>query len=280
MCLTYDGLATVLQTNIVGSPTQPFRQTGVTLFASALEAIFSPEPVGPSLLSYFPNLRTLSTWTNEEAFTLPTVKIKEEILRYCPSLTGYRLDDNTGAIVSKFCANIAMNISEVAYPLQNTSLETIIAILLHQATLKSVVVFHEQGFDFEAEKVTPVSDHFQESGQFLLLIPRCCSQLEILDLYFHEMDMDEIEKGDWACKNLRTLRIRIKGLNTEDKILMAIAIWRAECRKRWQEKAREIPVIEDQDMIDMSIEARVARHLLKFEMLWWVWLGYKTWALV
>lgn len=31
------------------------------------------------------------------------------------------------------------------------------------------------------------------------------------------------------------------------------------------------------DGMDLSIEARVARHLLKFEQLEVVWLGYKTW---
>lgn len=31
---------------------------------------------------------------------------------------------------------------------------------------------------------------------------------------------------------------------------------------------------------DNSIEGRVARHLLKFEKLSSVWLGYRTWTLV
>ncbi|KAG0254061.1 hypothetical protein BGZ95_006142, partial [Linnemannia exigua] len=84
--------------------------------------------------------------------------------------------------------------------------------------------------------------------------------------------------GKWICKDLKTLRIRIKDLDTKEKILKAIALWRKGCWRRWREQAGT-PVGEEGrlDETDMSIEARVARHLLKFHKLWKVWLGYQTW---
>ncbi|KAG0202237.1 hypothetical protein BGX33_009816 [Mortierella sp. NVP41] len=291
-CLTHDGLVAILQvctrltelrlskTDIFGRPTRSFQHTGVTLLYSPLKQLFPPEPAGPSFLSYFPNLITFATSDFDDSFVITTNRIKEDLSRYCPLVTGYRLEDHTGAIVPSFCTNIATNPPEIVFLHKHTSLETITAILLHQATIKTIMAFYMQhGFDHERDEVASVSDHFQASGQFLQLIPRCCSQLKTLDLHFHEMDMDVVEMGVWACKDLTTLQIRVKGLDTKDKILKAIALWRAGCWRRWQERATGVPIVmEEQDKTDLLIEARVARHLLKFEKLWTVWLGYQTWT--
>ena len=88
--------------------------------------------------------------------------------------------------------------------------------------------------------------------------------------------MDEVEMGEWACKNLEVLRIRIKDLDTKNK---TIALWKAGCRKRRQENAGTLVAAEDEEEeTDMPIEARVARHLLKFDKLWLVWLRYQKWT--
>lgn len=36
--------------------------------------------------------------------------------------------------------------------------------------------------------------------------------------------MGEIEMGEWACKDLKVFRIRIKDLDTKDKVLGTIAL--------------------------------------------------------
>ncbi|KAF8947963.1 hypothetical protein BGZ47_007101 [Haplosporangium gracile] len=294
MCVTHDSLAAILQgcprlsevaipnTDVVGIPTQSFQHQGVALFGSSFKSIFEISPTDPSLLSYFPALKTLSTFGYNLVSTISPVKIKEQLTRYCPHLTGYLLEDNTGAIVPDFFIDIVNNVSEICFLYRTISLETITAILLHQSTLKAVKHFlMENSFNFEKEEVVPVLDHFQTSGRFIQLIPRCCPVLEVLDLYGHEMDMDAVEQSRWVCKDLKSLRIRIKGLNTKEKILKAIALWRKGCWRGWQEKAGtlvEKEEQEEQDGTELSIEARVARHLLKFDKLWWVWLGYQTWT--
>jgi hypothetical protein len=97
--------------------------------------------------------------------------------------------------------------------------------------------------------------------------------------------MDDIEMAKWGCKHLEVLYIRIKHLNTKEKIDRAIQLWK---------EGRSITVIEKmrskeeetcassslQSIIailpeDNSIETRVARHLLKFNELQRVWLGWK-----
>ncbi|KAG0217761.1 hypothetical protein BGX33_009640 [Mortierella sp. NVP41] len=154
-----------------------------------------------------------------------------------------------------FCTNIATKVLEIDFPPHHTSLETITAILLDQATWKSVTIFKVRNdFNCEAEEIVPVPDHLQVSGQLLQLIPRGFSLLETLD--FH-------------------------GLDTKKKIRKAIALWRAGCWRRWQGSGKAtVVLVETKEKTRRkkrcSIEARVARHLLKFEKLWWIWLGYKT----
>ncbi|KAG0374020.1 hypothetical protein BGX24_010939 [Mortierella sp. AD032] len=291
LCLTYDSMVAILQgcpgltevglphTDMVGTATQSFQHTGVKALNSNLRSLFQPPSTGRSLLSYFPRLKVLSIFYFDTSLTIQSSQIKEVLLQYCPDVTHYRLEDHTGANISEFLLNIADNCTELMYNYKYTSLEMITGLLLHQPTLKTVQQILENGFDYEAETISLPSDHFGQSDRLAQLIPRGCSQLRTLNLHSHEMDMDAVEVGKWTCKDLRTLRVRIKDLDTKEKILRAIALWRKGCWRRWREKAGT-PVGEEGklDSTDMSIEARVARHLLQFEQLWWVWLGYQTWS--
>jgi len=49
--------------------------------------------------------------------------------------------------------------------------------------------------------------------------------------------MEDIEKNEWICKGLKKIRIRGKDLDIKDRILRAMALWRAGYRRRLQEKA-------------------------------------------
>ncbi|KAG0376112.1 hypothetical protein BGX24_008261 [Mortierella sp. AD032] len=290
MSLTNDGLVTILQgsprltgltfacVNLIG-PILSFQHTGMKSLNADFKFIFPDAPTDASVFSYFPNVERLNVWDPPPTFS--SGRIKEILTRHCPRLTGYKLQDKTGTpLVPEFCTNIAANnITEIMFRFRHISLETVSAILMHQASLKSVRHFSfPDGIDMEAEQVAPVSNHFQAWGSFLQLIPRGCSKLETLELNAHEMDMDVVEQGEWACKNLKNIQIRVKGLDTKDKILKAIALWRKGCWQRWQEEAGA-PVGAERRLkeTDTSIEARVARHLLKFDKLWTVWLGYQSW---
>ncbi|KAF8944344.1 hypothetical protein BGZ47_004350 [Haplosporangium gracile] len=272
LCLTHDSLVEILRgcpklydlrlpyTDVVGVPTQSFQHTGVSFFASDFKNLFESNKVPratafswwivpvagthPSPLSYFPNLITLSVCNYTANTTIPSVEIKEAISQHCPRLTGFQLEDITGTIVFEFLTNIADAVSRLD------------------------------------DKVASVHICSQVIDHHLQLTLRKCSQLRVLDLHFYEMDMDDVEETKWACENLKTLRIRVKGLDTQEKILRAIALWRKGC---WRQRRRNAGTLvaaeeEEEDETDMSIEARVARHLIKFHKLWWVWLGYQTWT--
>ncbi|KAF9134226.1 hypothetical protein BGW39_007697 [Mortierella sp. 14UC] len=297
MCLTYDGLVTILQgcprltemtfssMDIIGPPAQSFQHTGITSLNASFKTAFPDPPTKghPSLFSFFPSVEYINVWDFSRHFTFSSARIKQDLTQHCPRLTGYRLQDHTGALITEFCSNIASKMTEVWFRFDQTSWALIAAILVHQDSLKMIKYFsHPDGMDMEAEQVAYTEKEHQGGGgrlgTFLLLFPQLCSKLETLELNAHEMDMDIIDRAEWICKDLRTLKIRIQALDTQEKILKTIALWRKGCWRRWQEQAGTLVGEEGMlDMYDMSIEARVARHLLKFEKLWWVWLGYQTW---
>lgn len=275
----------LFSTDIIDSPTitaaLPYQHTGIKAFGSPLSRVFPVKSTSFSLLSHFPNLTTLCAWNYDRNFMVPATRIKKELAQYCPGVTGFHLADSSGALVTEFLTTIAnRNVDEFVFRSRHTSLELIKTVLLHQTTMRIVMPYcPEECLEQDKNEVAPVSNYLQDSSQVLQLIPRGCPELDVLDFYFHEMDMDDVEAEEWVCKNLTTLRMRIKGLDTAEKILKVIALWRKGCWRRWQKKAgTPVATDEKEDETDMSIEARVARHLLKFDKLWWVWLGYQTWT--
>ncbi|KAF9299069.1 hypothetical protein BGZ88_001694 [Linnemannia elongata] len=235
---------------------------------------------GEASLTHFvsASLNRLCTWQEHPQIAIPTAKIKEDVARFCPLLTRYELQGSRN-LVHQFLAHIGRDVSSLMYKFSHIPGDTIMDILLHQATLQRLGVFSERsGASFDEDEVEEVSEVVQEFSQFFQLIPRGCSQLKHLDLHLLEMDMDEVELGEWACKDLVVLRVRIKGLDTKERILEAIALWRQGCWKRRQEEAGAPITLEEErdDQMDLSIEARVAHHLLKLEKLRSVWLGCQT----
>ncbi|KAF9107574.1 hypothetical protein BGX29_005933 [Mortierella sp. GBA35] len=298
--LTYDGLMTILRgcphltklglvnVALLGRPGghQPYQHEGIVFFSCHHRAFFRTDPLdglpAPSLLTHFPNLKTIELCENEGDVSVPPNLIMDQLSKQCPSLTGLRVQGLTDCspLVSQFCSSVNRNVSELAFDYDHLSLGIITSLLLHPTSLRSIKIYRSQDLVFNREYVPPVSDHFQHSGQFLQLIPRTCSQLRIMDFHLHEMDMDVVEMGEWKCKALRRLRIRVKGLDTKKKILGAIALWRAGWRaQRLTKPSTDSGVsVLDVQLSSATIEARVARHLLKLTNLETVWLGCQDWT--
>ncbi|KAK3845410.1 MAG: hypothetical protein J3R72DRAFT_418446 [Linnemannia gamsii] len=305
-------------TDIVGRSKRSFRHSGVTVLATWLKNIIQTDTDhvedydGPSLLAYFPSLQALhicdlkepwltrmatTTTSSEVTTTTPTSRINSRIKKVltdnCPNLTIFQLQGETGAIIPQFCLNTPRQLTKIAFHYPHTTTETIIAILQHQSTLQAVSIFcMDNIFITSRDRVVAVKDHFRDSGHVLQLLPRSCPRLEVLSVHLHEMDMDIVERNGWICKGLRVLRVRIKELDTEAKISRALGLWYEWLKVKSRRSstsagerggsggcAGEGEGEEGMSLLDRSIEARVARHLLQFEKLETIWLGYKTWSL-
>lgn len=134
----------LIHTDVVETPTRSFKHAGVKKLTVKLEQLFPVHSVGPSLLSYFPNLKTLSTWNHKSSFVFPTAKINDDITRYCPLLTGLLLSDRLGTFVPNFCCHVIRHLSSIVFEFDQFSTQSIMALLLHQATLKQSGIFFHQ----------------------------------------------------------------------------------------------------------------------------------------
>ncbi|KAF9432667.1 hypothetical protein BGZ76_010497, partial [Entomortierella beljakovae] len=85
------------------------------------------------------------------------------------------------------------------------------------------------------------------------------------------MDMDEVEKGRWVCRDLKNLKVGIKGLDTVEMINATIDKYREGRRLMMGSGSQSTITVDD------SIEARLAKHLLQFESLETIWFGTKIW---
>ncbi|KAF9143096.1 hypothetical protein BG015_000539 [Linnemannia schmuckeri] len=315
--LTFEGLMTIfhgcpqltklglVNVTILGKPTNPqqlYQHPNISFLSCLHQALFRTDPLDrhqptPSLLLHLPHLKTIELCDHEvennpspsTLNTIPPRALLSELSRHCPNLTGLRvqgLRDCTD-LVSAFCSTpISRQVSELAFDYDHISLGIITSLLLHPQSLTSVKIYRGVDFILDRDVVPIVDDHFWAQGQFMQLVPRTCKGLRILDIHLHEMDMDVVEMGKWVCKDLRRLRVRIKGLDTRERILETIALWRKEWRARRNNLPSSLDVSNSNSngnsangqTNDLSIEERVVRHLLKLENLEIVWLGCQDWS--
>ncbi|KAG0002408.1 hypothetical protein BGZ79_003043 [Entomortierella chlamydospora] len=124
---------------------------------------------------------------------------------------------------------------------------------------------------YESVDIHSVDNHFQEDGWTVQVMISLCPHLKTIKFPLLEMNIGDIEKIGWSCDNLRELYIRIFELDTKEKIDRTIRLWLDARNKKYQ--IRDLGVPSQNGQSNLSLEQRVARHLLKFEKLKEVWLG-------
>ncbi|KAF9364680.1 hypothetical protein BGX34_000781 [Mortierella sp. NVP85] len=264
-----------------------FQHTGVKEFTAPVEQIFMMDQNyrnTPSLFVHFPNLELWVAWNSDEHVDISIKVIRDEIARHCPSLKELCLETRPSVGIGMLTQALK-NLTSIYILNDHLSAEMVMAILNHQETLIEVGTFIAEDRS-ELEVVPEVESHqLDTSGWIVQSLPRRCTRLKIMDLTSLEMDMDDIEMTDWGCHDLEELSIRVKGLDTKGKIDRAIQLWK-EGRITIREKqlmdvqmasSSTNPQLESIILAgDNSIEARVAKHLLKFKKLREVWLGWKV----
>ncbi|KAF9135698.1 hypothetical protein BGX30_011470 [Mortierella sp. GBA39] len=226
----------------------------------------------PGFLMHFPNLKTWSLSASESKlrFVLPSGLLKAELNQNCPLLSHVRLRDSPKSMWMTLFTDVFSNLKEISFDYMPMSVQVLTTILLRQDTVESIQANPGKEFDFERDVFPPGPDmdHFQTSGPEAQLLPRSCT------------------------------RTGIRGLETKEFMLRATDLWRAGWRKhvlarRGQSNiwlldgngngnaAMKAGTAQPAGVAlldsDYSIEACIARHLLQFEKLKNVWLGYKTW---
>jgi len=266
-----------------------YRHTGVTKLTAPIEQVFKTgeqSKVAPSLFVHFPNLQS---WITRNSYSsgsaeVPSRYIRDEVAKHCPSLKALSLGTRAPATIGMLAQSFE-GLIEICIKNKQLSNDMVGAILNHKGTLNTIMTFISYD-DFYDSETIPDTESIQDdtNGGIIQSIPQHCTRLETLQLPLFEMDMDDVEKTKWGCRDLEELHIRVRGLDTEQKIDRAIQLWkegwmainkkRVNCEQGLPSMSLPLDSVTPPD--DNSIEARVARHLLKFENLREVWLGWKV----
>ncbi|KAG0000942.1 hypothetical protein BGZ79_005289 [Entomortierella chlamydospora] len=237
-----------------------------TLYASIEQVFrFDDQPHGAlPLIAHFPNLTSWEIYPS--ARKVPSRIVKAEISRCCRKLSQFLLELSSSEVI-EFLSHGVRNVVTLRVLNPSLSHEVIQAILHHQETLEEIGTLVPNRLKLESSEPFEVGGQCAVLRRSIQMIPCVCAKLKDFRMVQQEIDMDEVEKTEWVCIDLKSLRIRIRGLDTKDKINRAIELW-VQGRKNGS-------TIQDFQG-SKSIEERVARHLLKFDRLEAVWLGTST----
>ncbi|KAI8595640.1 hypothetical protein EDD21DRAFT_390677 [Dissophora ornata] len=284
-------------TMLSGSSIDSFQHMGVITLMASIKNVFKPDPgsevlpLGLTLLVHFPNLTCWLCHSLETTLIVSSERIKEEARICCPKLSYFYTFRIPSLVLYDLVANAFNNLKTVAFEYEKLSMDIIVALLFHQTTLQGVSAIRcGNQSETEQDDFLSEEDPFRESGRALQLLPRSCSNLTALAVELHKMDMDFVEEKEWACRGLQQLRVRIRSLDTEEKVNRAHQLWvegimkknknveeeEQEKRTGQEEGNNELTESPANGIKETSIEERVARHLLKFDQLKSVWLGTRT----
>ncbi|KAF8922876.1 hypothetical protein BGZ58_003630 [Dissophora ornata] len=284
-------------TMLSGSSIDSFQHMGVITLMASIKNVFKPDPgsevlpLGLTLLVHFPNLTCWLCHSLETTLIVSSERIKEEARICCPKLSYFYTFRIPSLVLYDLVANAFNNLKTVAFEYEKLSMDIIVALLFHQTTLQGVSAIRcGNQSETEQDDFLSEEDPFRESGRALQLLPRSCSNLTALAVELHKMDMDFVEEKEWVCRGLQQLRVRIRSLDTEEKVNRAHQLWvegimkknknveeeEQEKRTGQEEGNNELTESPANGIKETSIEERVARHLLKFDQLESVWLGTRT----
>ncbi|KAF9094684.1 hypothetical protein BGX27_001382 [Mortierella sp. AM989] len=259
--------------------TKPIKNYHVTHIETSFTQIQS-EPSSSSILEHFPNLRSWKVDTSRTVLPIDVDAILDDLMKYCPSLDTIDLQSLSVAVAIKLMTKISGPLTSVSFNGRILKQDVILGLLFHKDSLKHVHArpYNHPFIDYIDEDLRGMGEIRIESelSWTLQILTMNCPNLEKIILPELEAEMKHIERFPWICKNLSHLAIRIDGLKTKDSILEVIEIWRkARLARRKKDLIELDAIIKKCD--SMSIKDRVARHLLQFEKLDTLWLGYKTW---
>ncbi|KAG0220519.1 hypothetical protein BGX31_010927 [Mortierella sp. GBA43] len=259
---------------------------GLQELTATIKQVFRPDrfEFAPSLLVHFPRMKSWTAWNADTvALDVPIDEIRDQVTKFCPVLKNLWTSTNA-SMTMDLLVQAFDNLTGICIYNKFLSIEVVMAFLHHQETLTHVHTYKNQTHFYSSNTIPKAeSNQLESAGWVIQSIPRRCTHLTSFKLPLFEMRMDDIEKAKWNCLNLSHLFIRIQGLNTEEKIDRAIQLWMDARAARKKEQANRTEPPTSADLIetaipesDTSIEARVARHLAKFEKLREVWLGWKV----
>ncbi|KAI8606178.1 hypothetical protein EDD21DRAFT_361704 [Dissophora ornata] len=239
---------------------------GVRKLASPIDQIVQSSSGSSSSLTFFahlPSLQEITVWRpHDPEFTLPE-DMGSAVTQCCPLLNSIVLLESSDFVI-KMLTQRFNHMREICVSYQHLTHQVAMSIVSHMNTLEKVSTFQVFSEIYENDWGLSIGDVYDKAFQeTVLVIPTHCHQLKELNITHHQLDMDMAEQATWACSDLETLCIKIRDLDTVEHVERTLQMW---------VDGRDPVQMVDTEM-ENSLEARVARHLLRFKNLRQVWLG-------
>ncbi|KAF9146270.1 hypothetical protein BGX30_002526 [Mortierella sp. GBA39] len=207
----------------------------------------------PSLLLHFPLLKEWDISYMYRPLHWPTGPVCEDFSTWCPDLRTITFGKEDADLISNLLINTFQKVESCTLFSENLTPSTALGLIAHQVTLTSVTI---KGVMNDSTWT-----------QWFHMIPRLCTNLQVLSLVSLEFDSKTLDTFQWGCKDLRELRVRFQDLNDNwdiDECLRQLCDWR-----RFGGGASV------RDKHKMYAEDRVCQFLFQFKCLRTVWLGTK-----
>ncbi|KAF9206287.1 hypothetical protein BGZ59_011751 [Podila verticillata] len=236
--------------------------------SSSLSSPTSPGS-GPShipLLIHFPQLSTWHFLHGQIKRTDLSIgpAVVEVISRLCPRLVHVHFGDLVSESVFMLLLGWFKHLQRVT--LHYTSFvgggggggggngHVLSALLVHQDTLREIVLLDKTGKPFEVESPPPVVSSTSSSstsmttvmeGKIIQLLFRSCRQLERVSMPMVELDVAHMEEYPWGCTNLRELHVRFRGVSNsaEDVQMTLFALESIASGKKMREIVKQVSAL-------------------------------------
>ncbi|KAI1317003.1 hypothetical protein EDD11_009162 [Mortierella claussenii] len=211
-----------------------FRHPKITHLTASVEQVFEPRTTGENgtkpdpLLIHFPNLTSWEVSSSKNELNDPTpVQIKAKIQEYCPHLKKLYVNDTAASIQNSLLVQGSPPLTSICILYSALSPSVIYGLLVHKSTLTTLRSFKPTGsnWSYHRDIIWDERDLF-EHGWMIHLVLSSCPRLTIVDLPYHEVDLERMDHFPWVCTDLKELRVRFKGLDTQDLIMAVINKWR------------------------------------------------------
>lgn len=249
---------TLLRVVVMGHKASVPLYTGSNLryLSASLIQTTAMDPVdkyAPSLLLHFPLLKEWDISWMYPSPHWPTGPVYEDFSTWCPNLKTITFGKEGAELTSNLLINTFQNVESCTLLSENLTPSTALGLIAHQATLTSVTV----------KGIMPSSTW----THWFHMIPRLCTNLQVLSLESLEFDSKKLDTFQWGCKDLRELRVLFQDLEDDwdiDGCLKQLCDWRR---------------FGGGDLVPhkhkMNAEIRVCQFLFQFKCLRTVWLGTK-----
>ncbi|KAI1293406.1 hypothetical protein EDD11_008429 [Mortierella claussenii] len=278
----------IRDTVLMWSPdSELYQHPKITTLIAPVAQIFQVNPKNlhaPSLLTQLPCIKEWRTWSlDTEKVALKT--IKDEFSRCCPLLQAVCVELPSAAAAEVY-VHAFQNLTKVCILHNSLSAELLMAILSHQATLVIFMTYTPSSGIYDQEEVPEVNMHFQTFTWMALMPLRLCPKLTTFYMSMYEFGIEELEQAISQYDVLKDLRIRIRNLDTAEKVDHALQMWVDGIRHRrsnnnnldgmQKEGAQDTPISV---LGNLSIEERVAQYLLRYKNLECIWLGTRVYRM-